>query len=138
MHSNTCCSAVERKNGKTSDAQVTRPADNRPAFVPPVDIAEFDHEITLTLDLPGASPESVNVDLDKGNLTIHASVEPRAGARWLRREYGVGDYHRVFEVSDQIDSGAVTAEFNAGVLTVHLPKAAKAVARRVTVHTQQG
>ncbi len=52
---------------------------------------------------------------------------------YLHREYGVGNYERSFEVSDQIDANKITAQIKDGVLTVHLPKAEVVKPRKIDV-----
>lgn len=105
-------------------------------FLPNVDIFETPQEIQLLADIPGAKGEEIDIDFDKGALTIHARVEPRQPeGGFLLREYGVGDFNRTFQVSEKIDASRITAEYRDGVLTLHLPKVEAAQARKITVST---
>lgn len=54
---------------------------------------------------------------------------------YLLREYGVSDFHRVFEVSENIDVERITAEHADGVLVLHLPKAERAKTRKIDVRS---
>jgi HSP20 family protein len=89
----------------------------------------------LKADLPGASAESISLDYNGGNLVLHAAVAARQpeNTTYLIREYGVSDFHREFQVNEEIDSGKIAAEYRDGVLTVHLPKAEAAKPRRIEV-----
>jgi HSP20 family protein len=112
---------------------------DRPAtvFRPNVDILETADELILVADLPGVQPGGVDVQFEKGTLTIDAKVASRHGevAQYLLREYGVGDFQRSFQVGDIIDASAITAEFSEGVLTLRLPKRQAAKARKIEVKT---
>jgi HSP20 family molecular chaperone IbpA len=46
----------------------------------------------------------------------------RRQANYLLNEYEDGDFYRVFEIHESIDTGKIEAECKNGVLTVHLPK----------------
>ena len=109
-----------------------------PTFKPAVDIMETEKSLLLVADVPGAAPDGIEIDFEKGTLTIRASVAnrgPREGSRLLLNEYGVGDFLRTFQVGDSIDAGNITASVNAGVLTVELPKAKAAQKRKISVRT---
>ncbi len=115
-----------------SPATTERPAKT---FQPLVDVVDAGGEIVARLDVPGASAETIHVNLEKGVLTVRADVRARAreGGRWARREYGVGPYERRFRVGESIDPSGISAEYADGVLTVRLPKRAEGGARRVAV-----
>ncbi len=92
-------------------------------------------EILLIADVPGAKPEDIDVQFEDGTLTLHARVTPRyaEGVEFLRQEYGVGDFLRVFHVSEAIDAAKISAEYADGVLTLHLPKSAGLRPRKIEV-----
>jgi HSP20 family protein len=104
-------------------------------FKPKVDILESEDELVLKVDVPGAKPEDVALDYNKGLLTVHAKVQPRqdGGINYLLTEYGVGDFSRAFEVSEDVAADKITAGCVNGVLTVHLPKAQSSKPRKIEV-----
>ncbi|MGD2215581.1 MAG: Hsp20/alpha crystallin family protein [Gemmatimonadales bacterium] len=124
---------------KQAGREVARQEPTRGAlqFRPVVDILELGDELRVLADVPGAKAEDIDINFEKGVLTIHARVQPRQSGdvNYLLREYGVGDFHRVFEVSESIDAERITAEHADGVLVLHLPKAEKARARRIEVRS---
>src|SRR4051812_11367553 len=90
----TCCNV---RNSTQTEARSAKPQTAR--YVPAVDIVETDAELVITADMPGVSAEAVSVEFDRGVLTLAGRVErrpPEAGR--LLTEYGVGDYHRTFEI----------------------------------------
>jgi HSP20 family molecular chaperone IbpA len=104
-------------------------------YRPNVDILEGTDELLVLADIPGARADSIDVDFEDGKLTIYAKVQPRReeDMDYLTREYGVGDFHRTFQVSEAIDTTKITAEYASGVLALHLPKAESAKPRKITV-----
>ena len=89
------------------------------------DITEKDGKYILEADLPGFKKEDISVDIDKDCLTItaeHKSEEKEENAdSYIRRELYYGSYTRSFNVKG-IDTEAITAAYNDGVLTLTMPK----------------
>lgn len=124
----------KRPETAVATAERTRPGR---AYVPNVDIVEQRDALVLTADMPGVAPDGVDIEFENGMLTIHGRVQPREseGRTFLLREYGVGDFHRTFQISELVDSARIAAEFKHGVLTLTLPKAESARPRRIEVRT---
>jgi len=103
-------------------------------FNPHVDIFSSEKDITVQADLPGVERKNLDIDLREGVLTIVGKVdEKRDGFRAIRSEYEVGGYMRRFTISDEIDTEHIAATLKDGVLTLVLPKAAKALPRKIEV-----
>ncbi|MDO8630139.1 MAG: Hsp20/alpha crystallin family protein [Phycisphaerales bacterium] len=134
MATATAIQEEQRREGAVRPAEPTRVG---PVYSPYVDILERADELTLVADVPGVSPESIDIRYEQGELSIRARVEARQTkeTRFLLREYGVGDYLRVFQLGEGIDNGKIHAEVADGVLTVHLPKVEKVKPRKITVRS---
>ena len=106
-------------------------------YRPNVDILEKDDELLVLADVPGAVADQIDVDFEDGTLTIDAKVPVRddKDAEFLVREYGVGNYHRTFQVSEAVDGQKISAEYANGVLSLHLPKAEAAKPRKISIAT---
>lgn len=105
-------------------------------YQPRVDIVEEEDRLLIYADVPGVQPDDLEVNYERGELTIHGRVQPRPASQesvFLLREYGVGDFCRSFQVGEGIDPSKIEAEFHEGVLTLHLPKTRQAMPRRITV-----
>jgi HSP20 family protein len=103
-------------------------------FTPRVDIYETDSELTLYADVPGVSPDDVELRYENGELILHGRVKPRhREENYLLQEYEEGDFYRAFSIHESIDAGRIEAECKNGVLIVHLPKVEQARARQITV-----
>ena len=111
------------------------PSDGRPRITPPIDIHDGPEGLTLEADLPGATASSLTIQLEHNVLTLDAKVASPFpdSMRLVHQEYPLGDYHRSFILSDDIDRDRITAELKDGVLTIFLPKADRARARRVRI-----
>lgn len=110
--------------------------NTRPGLVfrPDVDILERADAYVIHADMPGASQETVDINLENGLLTLDARLaEPDEELRPLHAEYRSGSYHREFRISEDIDPGAVTATMKDGVLELLLPKSAESQPRRIAV-----
>ena len=99
--------------------------DNNHVSALRTDITEKDGKYILEADLPGFKKEDISVDIDKDCLTItaeHKSEEKEENAdSYIRRERYYGSYTRSFNVKG-IDTEAITAAYNDGVLTLTMPK----------------
>jgi HSP20 family protein len=122
--------------------QAARPTQDEPTnsgrvYMPAVDIFERADELVILADMPGADAKAIDIQFESGTLTLQARVAEResANARPLLREYGLGNFHRVFALGEMIDSQRISAEYADGVLTLHLPKVAAALPRKVEVRT---
>jgi HSP20 family molecular chaperone IbpA len=122
-----------------TDTSLERPTDSEHTrtgehYRPDVDIVEMADELVVSADVPGARAEDIEVNFEDGALTIYARIAQRApSGPVLMREYGIGDYRRTFQVSEQIDASRISAQFREGVLTLHLPKAERARPRKIQV-----
>jgi HSP20 family protein len=127
---------VNAPNG-SSDTQRRERTRGGTYFQPRVDIFETDSELTLYADVPGVKAEDVELRYERGELVLQACPPRRTRAGLaLLREYAEGDYFRVFQIHESIDSEKIEADCKNGVLTVHLPKAETAKPRQVRVKNE--
>ena len=104
-------------------------------YSPQVDIIERKDDIIVMADMPGGDENSVDITLEKNVLTIYGKVEadiPKDHTLSVS-EYGIGDYQRVFTLSDEVDSDNIQATVKNGVLKLIMPKAAPAKTRKIPV-----
>lgn len=106
------------------------------SWVPAADVWETDGAYVLTMDLPGFAKDSVDVTLESHVLTVSGERRPveEAGRRIHRVERGYGRFSRSFTLPSQVEADKVKARFQHGVLTLTVPKAETAKARRILVH----
>ncbi|HVP51356.1 MAG TPA: Hsp20/alpha crystallin family protein [Terriglobales bacterium] len=109
-------------------------------FVPPVDIYEDEQGITVKAELPGIDPKDVDVQVENNVLTIK-------GERKLEREEKEENFHRIerrygsfvrsFTLPPTVDTDTVKADYENGVLKVHLAKRAEAKPKQIKVNVGQ-
>ena len=111
------------------------------SFTPAVDIKENDNEIRLDLELPGLKPEDVEITAENGVLTVRGEkhVERKEGdeSRYQIIERAYGTFMRTFQLPQGIDADQIKAEFNNGVLSLHIPKAALPQPKRIEISAGQ-
>ncbi len=122
----------EQELAQTGDYERMSP---RTTFVPRADIYETDEDVTIIVEMPGVSEDSIEISLEKNILAINAksTFEAPDGYTLAFAEYEAGDYERSFRITDQINRDKIDASFKAGVLSLILPKAEKAKVQKITV-----
>jgi HSP20 family protein len=107
-----------------------------PAQFPAVNIWSSADTVLLTAEVPGVSPETLDVSVKDDTVTIRGSREaeaPKQGETLLRQERGAGAFARSFALPFHVDAGKVTAQYRTGVLQVMLPRAEADKPKRIKV-----
>jgi HSP20 family molecular chaperone IbpA len=130
--------SVATKDIEKKEAQLREGVERTRAkrvYVPAVDIIERKEDIVLIADMPGVDDKSLDITLEKNTLTIDGRVDGNIpeGHRLRMSEYGTGDYHRVFTLSDEINKEKIEATVKSGVLRLTLPKAEAVKTRKIPV-----
>lgn len=88
------------------------------------DIYEKDGNYFIEMDVPGFKKEDIDVDIDKGYLTISAKHEENIdeeNKNYIRKERTYGSFSRQFYIGNVVEE-QVKAEFNNGTLKIVVPK----------------
>jgi len=123
------------KTNSENSAQTREETRSNENFIrPAVNIIETEEGLMLTADIPGATKESLDVNVEKGILTISAPVEHKIQGNPTYREFGLlGSYYRQFSIPESLDHEKAKAEFVNGILTLRVPRAEAAKPKRITV-----
>ncbi|MFJ1755451.1 Hsp20/alpha crystallin family protein [Kitasatospora sp. NPDC088134] len=108
---------------------------SRPAPMP-LDAYRSGDEYVICFDLPGVDPAAIDVDVERNMLTVKAERRPRPqgpDVKWELSERPLGVFSRQIMLSDTLDPEGITADYEAGVLTLRIPVAERAKPRKVAV-----
>ena len=105
-------------------------------WMPLVDIREEPDRFVLHADIPGVDPADIEVQMDKGLLTIKGERRVERAEqheRYSRLERLHGSFHRRFALPDSADPEGITASGSNGVLEILIPKRPESTPRRIQV-----
>lgn len=105
-------------------------------WVPRVDLKEESGRFVIYADLPGIDPKDIEVQMDKGILSIkgeRSSESTTETERFSRVERRYGSFHRRFALPDSADPEGITASGRNGVLEIVIPKRPETTPRRIQV-----
>lgn len=103
---------------------------------PPINLYELDDEYLLTAELPGMKADDLELTVAGGILTLSGQRPDPVGVsedQFRRRERFHGRWQRSVSVPDRVDEERLNANFNNGILQVHLPKIAEIKPRQIHV-----
>jgi HSP20 family protein len=104
-------------------------------WVPLVDIQEENDKFVIFADLPGVDPKQIDVQMEKGILTIRGErrIDSRQSQTFARTERQHGTFHRRFALPDSADPDGISASGSNGVLEIVIPKRPETTPRRIPV-----
>lgn len=120
--------------GVTTESGSETPAMG--SFVPAVDVYEDAQALVLKLEVPGVRQEDLDVRLEHQTLTVKGERKLEANVKqenFHRIERRFGSFVRTFTLPQTVDTDAVTAGYDAGVLTISIAKKAEAKPRQVKI-----
>lgn len=103
----------------------------------PMDAYRAGDEFVVHLDLPGVDPETIELDVERNVLTVHAerSWAGPDDAERIVAERPTGRFSRQLFLGDTLDSERISATCDAGVLTLRIPVAEQAKPRRISIES---
>jgi HSP20 family protein len=100
-------------------------------FTPKIDVTENDKEIKISAELPGMDEKDIDISLQNDMLTIKGEKKEEKedkGKDYYRMERSYGSFTRTIPLPVEVETDKAEAKFKKGVLSITLPKTAKAVA----------
>lgn len=126
-------------NRALDEALATGGARRSSVWVPPMDIAERADGLTIQVDLPGVRPADVELNFEQNVLTLRGTkpsvLDEKTDEEYRlhARERVSGAFERALRLPSHVDAERISAEFADGVLTITVPKAQAAMARRIEI-----
>lgn len=103
-----------------------------------LDVVEKEDEFVVKASLPGVKPEDVEVTFSENTLTIKGELqaeEEKEDSRFHLRERRYGSFSRSLTLPRGIQGDAIEASYDAGVLTLRLPKREEIKPKRIAVQS---
>jgi HSP20 family protein len=106
----------------------------RPAAMP-IDAFRSGDTFVVEFDLPGVSPDSIDLTVERNVLTVHATRERQSpeAAELIVAERPFGTFSRQLFLGESLDSDHVVARYTDGVLRLEIPVAEQAKPKKVAV-----
>lgn len=107
------------------------------AWAPSVDIYETEHELVVKADLPEVDPKDLDIRVENNILTIRGErkFEKKVSEEnYLRVERAYGSFARSFTLANTVNSEAIKADYQNGVLTLSIPKKEEAKPKQIKVN----
>ena len=107
------------------------------AWAPSVDIYETEHELVVKADLPEVDSKDLDIRVENNILTIRGErkFEKKVNEEnYLRVERAYGSFARSFTLANTVNSEAIKADYQNGVLTLSIPKKEEAKPKQIKVN----
>jgi HSP20 family protein len=106
---------------------------------PPINISRNDDAVLIDIFVPGADPAKLDVQVDRGLLTISGEREstlPAEGGKTstYATERYTGRFRRAISLSDEVDPDSVSARYTDGVLRISVNRRGNEQPRRIEIH----
>ena len=108
---------------------------SRPTAMP-MDAYRVGDEFVVAFDLPGVSPEAIELDVERNVLTVRAERRPVAETEHVEMQVAerpLGAFSRQLFLGDTLDAENITAHYEGGVLTLRIPVAPQAKPRKISI-----
>jgi HSP20 family protein len=108
---------------------------SRPAAMP-MDAYRAGDEFVVSFDLPGVSADAIELDVERNVLTVKAERRPTVNKQDVEMQVSerpLGVYSRQLFLGDTLDTERITADYDAGVLTLRIPVLEKAKPRKIAI-----
>jgi HSP20 family protein len=112
---------------------------NLTTWAPAVDIYETEHELVVKADLPDVKPEDLDIRVENHILTIRGErkFEKKVNEEnYLRVERAYGSFSRSFALANTVNTEAIKADYQDGLLTLVIPKREEAKPKQIKVNVQ--
>lgn len=108
----------------------------RPSVMP-MDAWREDETFVVEFDLPGVSPDSIDLDVERNVVTVKAERPSRDDdTEMIAAERPRGVFSRQLILGDNLDTDNIAASYDGGVLTLRIPVAEQAKPRKISISSR--
>ena len=118
-------------------ASETKGAD----WTPRVTITESETGYAIDVELPGVSPEDVNLEMSDNRLEVSGNknlAELPDGVKRVREERTHGEFRRAFEFAQLVNVDEIQADYRNGVLHIEVPKSEAVLPKKIEIKINDG
>lgn len=111
-------------------------ANRRDTFAPQIDISETEKQYLIDVTLPGMKKEDINLDLEKGRLTISGErkFEKKEDNKTFHRvESHYGSFTRSFQLPDDVQDDSINANYKDGILNISIDKSEEKMKKQIKI-----
>jgi HSP20 family protein len=112
------------------------PFESAREWLPSVDVAESDGEITVRAELPGLEAQDIDLDISGDILSIRGEKKGKEEIKeenYHTRESFYGSFQRSIRLPAEVQSDQVEANFKNGILDIRLPKSEKSKSQKIEI-----
>lgn len=144
MHTRHFASSLDRMltMNRALDQAFNSPHGSGRTWVPALDVIERGDAYNILVELPGVSPEQVELRFEQNVLTIRGAKQPMIDSqgdgelRIFAAERVHGSFERSIRLPEYVDAEKIEAQHSNGLLTITIPKAQAAQPRRISIRTE--
>jgi HSP20 family protein len=106
------------------------------SWAPAVDIYETENELVVKADLPEMQEKDIDIRVENNTLTIRGERKLESEVHqenYLRVERAYGTFTRSFSLPNMVSTEGIRAEYQDGVLSVHMPKREESKPKQVKI-----
>jgi HSP20 family protein len=107
----------------------------------PMDAYRAGDQFVVAFDLPGVSPEAIELDVERNVLTVKAERRTTAAGDNVEMQVAerpLGVFSRQLFLGEALDIEHISASYDAGVLTLRIPVAEQAKPRKIAISAPEG
>lgn len=108
----------------------------RGAWTPALDVFETQEKFVITMELPGVSPDDVDISVEDSTLMVRGErrfYNEQQEESFLRIERRFGEFTRSLTLPSTADAESIQASFDQGLLTIEVPKKEEAKPRKISI-----
>ena len=125
--------------GHQARTNQTLKSDGNPSSIkraPSYDLRQTPTQIEIKLAMPGVSPETLEVSIERRRLTISGHSEPDVpvpASQLLHQGLGEGHFEQMFDLTEDADPDAIRASTKFGLVTISIPRKTDQLPRRIAI-----
>ena len=110
--------------------QIPNQVKKSPAFA---NIKEFDGHFLISLAIPGFNKSNVEIKQEKKILSVHGKQEANNDVKFFKKEFAPSEFTRTFTLPEDVNTDAISASFEQGILNITVPKGEKAQPKKIEI-----